>query len=378
MYFPTPRRLAAAGLIALLPVLAACAAPVPEPEPAVPHGHIDGASELSEPRARLILIDPAGRVALLDLSGGDVENLPGGDAPRGFSADERFAYLDTEAGLRVIDGGSWTVDHGDHSHYYTAPARSITIPGTAPGPLSIAAAEGAAHVILRAAGSTQVLDREALGGPEAPGPRALEDDAIAPLGAGTVHISAGAVSLRGLAGEITQTCTDAGATASTRRGLVIDCAEGALILRDRSGTVSAQQVPAIAGERVTTLEHRPRGTVLAGLIPGGIRVLDLENSVWREIRQDGVRAVAVPDAETVLTLDDAGVLRSHSAAGGEPPVQRQLEILGTPSLVADGERAYVADSGSPRILEIDFRDGLRTARELPVGLSAIHVAQVGL
>ena len=48
-----------------------------------------------------------------------------------------------------------------------------------------------------------------------------------------------------------------------------------------------------------------------------------------------------------------------------------------PGLEIDPERAYINDEHSGSIVEIDYADGLRTARELDPGLPARLIVETG-
>ena len=106
---------------------------------AQPHGYVEGAEESAEPQNGLIFADAAtGEVHLLDLLSGDTTPLSDGDkdAPTidALRTDGRYAYASTAStgALSVFDGGTWTVDHGDHKHYYrTAPDSVGVIDGAA-------------------------------------------------------------------------------------------------------------------------------------------------------------------------------------------------------------------------------------------------------
>src|SRR5690606_35256708 len=114
---------AAAGLLA-----AGCGPQGGEPaadEESVPHGYVEGAEETAEAQWRLVMADPDGGLHMLDPATEEVEEV--GEAPGAEHAatDGRFAYVGGDAGTAVFDSGTWTVDHGDHVHYYKAEARAV-------------------------------------------------------------------------------------------------------------------------------------------------------------------------------------------------------------------------------------------------------------
>ncbi len=146
-------KVGAASVAALAAVpLVGCA---PAREPAVveetPHGFVAGAEEMSEAQTRLVIADASGAVRVIDLLTAEVTSIagvapesssapphPSGVSPSQSSSDKRvptvgavgdgrFAYLSAGASVRVVDSGSWTVDHGDHRHYYRAPIREVGV-----------------------------------------------------------------------------------------------------------------------------------------------------------------------------------------------------------------------------------------------------------
>ncbi|MEE2048764.1 ABC transporter, partial [Nocardiopsis tropica] len=160
------RRTAVPGVSAWMlaaALLTGCAsAPDPqEPEDgeATPHGYVEGAEEAAEPQSRLVVADAEGAVQVLDLITGETTLLDPVGPVDGITGDGRFAYLfsSDERMTTVIDSGTWTVDHGDHMHYYRADIRPA---GTAEG---IAAANAATDTALTAltdgGGGVSLLDR---------------------------------------------------------------------------------------------------------------------------------------------------------------------------------------------------------------------------
>ncbi|MGW5438564.1 zinc ABC transporter permease AztB [Nocardia asteroides] len=132
-----PRRAGAAAVAALavLP-LAGCGS---GEEPAVvaetPHGFVEGAEEMSEAQTRLIVTDArTGETRVVDLlsekvtpiAAGSVVAQPGSDpVPTRLAGDGRFGFVSSGGRYSIVDSGAWTVDHGDHRHYYSAPIRAV-------------------------------------------------------------------------------------------------------------------------------------------------------------------------------------------------------------------------------------------------------------
>src|SRR5699024_7883085 len=146
-----PRRLLpAATLLALSATLAACTSASEPAEPSGARADSSGAPSNSadaaadggeapatvEPRAatpRLVATYDGG---LLVLDSGTLETVA--DSPLdGFArvtpaGDGRHVAVSTEGGFRLLDAGTWTEPHGDHSHHYTS-APTLTEAGVDAG-----------------------------------------------------------------------------------------------------------------------------------------------------------------------------------------------------------------------------------------------------
>ncbi len=98
---------------------------------ATPHGYVEGAQEAAEQQSRLVLNDPVtGDTRTLDLITGRTYETSRTTGATDLTTDGRFGYFPTEDGTRVLDASAWTVDHGDHVHYYRAAIRDARqVPG---------------------------------------------------------------------------------------------------------------------------------------------------------------------------------------------------------------------------------------------------------
>ncbi|AYY12687.1 hypothetical protein EF847_08150 [Actinobacteria bacterium YIM 96077] len=77
-----------------------------------------------------------------------------------------FAIFYDRDGVQVIDGGAWTVGHGDHDHYYTAPPRARELyPGGRPA--HAVSHDGRAAIFYDDDGEYRLLDESEIaeGGP---------------------------------------------------------------------------------------------------------------------------------------------------------------------------------------------------------------------
>ncbi|WP_254716407.1 hypothetical protein [Actinomadura sp. WMMB 499] len=356
-----------------------------------PHGYVEGAEETAEAQWRLVLADAeGGRIHMLDPATG--ESSPAGDVSGVTAArsDGRFAYLATGNGLRVFDSGTWTVDHGDHVHYYRAAARTVGDAGVAGTP---GVTGDAAATALAAGAEVRVLDR-----------KALDDGKIAELSrvagraaavhAGHVVVAAanGEVSVHGRDGgrtsSLSEPCPEPRGQAATRRGAVLGCADGALLVTGEDGTFQATKVPypgeVPEGERAAEFRHRPGSDVLASRAGDeGAWVLDVRAREWHRVGSGPALAVnAVGEDSPVLLLGRDGALRSYDPATGEELAETELlEEAGgdgaAPVIEIDTARAYVNDAAGRAVHEIDYNDDLRVARTFDLPFSPAHMVETG-
>ncbi len=384
--------------------LAGCGTPAPgapaapeqatPTESAVPHGYVEGAEELAEAQSMLAAVDPDGRVRLVDLLDGRVEELGAIGAPLALDHDGRFLAATTAAGVTIVDTGVWTVDHADHVHYYRAEARivgSLELDGAA----AIASTESRTAVL--AGGELVLLDRDALGQGEILETarfEAAEGGFAVPAGDGAVVATDAAVVVLDAAGRelATEPCTEPDGGIVTRVGAVFGCREGAVLATDAEAGVELEAIPYPAG---TAAEQRASGfgmrsgrataAALAG--DAGYWLLDTRTRTWTLVKtpQPLERVVAVDDEEghvvaigadgRVLVLDESGA----ELAATEPVLAATLADPAAAAALAlevDASRAYVPILADGAVLEIDFADGARIARTLEVP-APLLVAETG-
>lgn len=371
------RSRSAALTVLLATALTACggaADPAAAPDEA-PHGYVEGAEETAEVQSRLVVADAGtGTVRVLDLTTGEITEAGTVDQPSGIDADGRFAYVTGAGGTTVVDGGAWTVDHGDHVHYYrTAVATTGTIEGT--GPVS-AHADPAVVTVVHADGVT-LLDRVALDAGTVTATDLPDAGGIAVPYGGTIVGTRGAeIIVRDGALDGDVACPAPAGQAVTRRGAVIGCADGAVLVSEDDGAFTAEKIPypepVTDAERARAFHHRPGSAGLAARAgDAGVWFLDLADRAWT--RLDTGPAVAVSSAGEegpVLALDAAGTLSSYDPATGA--VEASTPLIGAvgataPVIEVDTTRAYVNDPAAGVVHEIDYADALRTARTFDLG-----------
>ena len=356
--------------LTLVLALTACASPT-SPD-AVPHGYVEGASEAAEPQLTIATIDARGEVALLDLLTGDSVTVTSLDDVTDTATDGRFVFATVPSGVSIIDSGVWTVDHEDHFHYYRAEPRVI---GTVAG-------EGAASVTGRsprvtiafASGETVVLDAEALADGDIV---EVERSHVEP---GSVVATVGSeIVVARPSGEISGSSTNCPApagTITTRVGTVIGCSDGAVLITE---TLDVEHIP--APSRATSFDNRAGRPTTAALAGGdGYWLLDTREREWMLTRTASplARVTAVDDAEehvVALTTDGRVQVWAH----GEllATTERLTSVEASTTLTVDASRAYLNDISGSRVLEIDYADSARVAREFPFENAPLHLEEVG-
>lgn len=179
-----------------------------------------------------------------------------------------------------------------------------------------------------------------------------------------------------------------------RKGVVFNCADGALLVSEDDGTFTGRKIPYPAGtpaqQRAVQLSHRPGTNELAGPAgTSGIWHLDVAAGAWTLLPTGSavLAAAAVGDGRTVLAVDADGALSARDAATGSITARTPLLAPGgalpdgaaprTPALAIDTSRAYLNDPATGAVYEIDYADALRTARTLDAGHPASLLVETG-
>ncbi|MGQ4618798.1 zinc ABC transporter permease AztB [Nocardia sp. R7R-8] len=356
-----------------------------------PHGYVAGAEEADEAQPRLVVTDSgSGAVRVVDLITEDVIDLGRVEGVGHLTADGRFAFLSARDGVRIVDAGTWTVDHGDHVHYYRAPARDL---GTlADRAVSAAHADSAVTALLSETGGTTLLDRPALGIGSRHERGVIADGAAVPY---AEHLLV-AVPARdrievrtrdgATAAVLAQECPRPHGSAVTRRGVVFGCADGALVVTARNAVFTGEKIPyphgTPDGDRATEFVHRPGSTTLVARAGRrGVWVLDVHRKTWTAVDIGSVVAANTAGAgAALLALTADGVLHSYDAVSGRETAEARPLTTPVPDgapaplILVDEHRAYLNDPAARAIHEIDYTDDLRIARTF--GLDIVPTAMV--
>ncbi|MFC9772403.1 MULTISPECIES: hypothetical protein [unclassified Pseudarthrobacter] len=400
----TPRT---GALLLVLPLLlSACAGPGADvastPEAAEPHGYVAGAQENSEPQTGLLTLNAAtGEGQLLSLLTGE-DSAAGTDGPvTAAFRDGRYALMATDAGVEVFDTGAWTVDHGEHKHYYSAEPGSVGLLQV-PDAGAVAGDGTSIAVFSESGGYAAVYRHKDLdAGNLAESARITTSPhtgvvvpyeghflASVTTGSGAAH----GVEVRDAGDTVVlgrQDCPGLAGHAATRAGIVIGCSDGALLVTEDGGTFSAEKIPYPDGgggrPPAAHLDHRPGSNELAGAAgDAGVWHLDAAKRKWTFLPTPApvVAASAVGDGRRVLAVAAEGTLLTLNPATGA--VDAQVPLLApaapggaAPRILVDTSRAYVSDPARSAVHEIDYADGLRVARSFEVPAADI-VLETGL
>ncbi|MBB1032662.1 ABC transporter [Dietzia sp. SLG310A2-38A2] len=374
------------------------------------HGEIEGAEEVAEPQLHLVSIDRTGAVGMLNLLDGTTTEPGSIDPPTAVTSDGRYLFADTDAGVEIVDSGVWTWDHVDHFHYYrTSPSILGSVPGDGPAIVTTSgnATTGGTGVFFPESGDAVLLSNEALSEGRVEEVFRFETEPheglSAPLGGGalvTTVDESGTVSgveFYGADGSpvdgATAPCADAQGAVTTRIGVVVGCADGAILATYEEGEPQFEHIAFPEGTQAPRAadfrgrKGRPAVAALAG--DQGFWLLDTRAREWQFVPTDQplVQVSAASDDDShVVAVDRQGRIRVFDGeAGTEIAATDPLlaEAVATPEtsagieLTVDRERAYVNDPVAGVVHEIDYRGDARVARSLETPTSPDFVAETG-
>ncbi|WP_431879491.1 hypothetical protein [Micromonospora marina] len=396
MIIGTTGRFLGVAALGLTLAISACGAPRQQPQGVeeTPHGYVEGAEELAEPQPAIAYAARgAQRLRLLDLSTGSEKDVGLSVGAERLTEDGRFVYVDDgDRTLEIVDAGVWTVDHTDHVHYYRAPSRSV---GTLPldAPVRTVAGFEALTTVGTADGKVTVLDRRELEAGRVAELATIDSKSSTPLAvpyAEQLLVAMGddpqrpadrivATDAKGRpTGAFEAPCAAPRGWAVLRGGAVIAC-EGSLVRVKQEGDKLTAKLLTSPRTPVPPagFGYRPRSNEAAVADRTGIWSVNAAKATLRYVPATGrdlVAAASPADGSTVLALDAFDTLISYDLGTGKVLAQRPLRATG---LTLDADRAYLADPEGQVIHEIDYRDGLRTARTLTVADRPDLVVEVG-
>ena len=371
------------------------------------HGAIAGATEAAEPPLHLVALNARGQSSMLNLLDGTRTSLGTVPAAEAVTTDGRYVFAADETGVSIIDSGVWTWDHVDHFHYYQAQPRLLDrvagngVAAISTGMLSTAGTTG---IFFPTSGEAVLLENKDLSEG-----RVIEHlrvrvtphaGLVAPLGEGALVSQSDsgdqatrldAVDAQGATLDSID-CQSPSGTVTTRVGLVVGCADGAVIatLEDATPVLRHVPYPEGAAAAATSFAARKGRPTVAGMGDGsGVWLFDSREASWRWLATTTpvITATAVDDAdEHVLAVGQDGTVQVYDGTSGEqlavtePLLATTLAdpaLAGTVALVVDGQRAYVNDAADGVVYEIDYADRGRVARALKLPVQPVHLAETG-
>lgn len=344
---------------------------------------------------------------MLDLLSGTESRLGRVDPPADVISDGRYVFAANGSGVEILDSGVWTWDHVDHFHYYRAEPKMVgRIDGEgmatiATGMLSTAGTTG---MFFPSSGAAVLLDNSALS--EGTVSESLRLDVephaglIAPLGEGAVVTESGgggaAARLRAIDAtgqELTTTeCPAAAGSITTRVGLVIGCADGAVIATMDGATPVLEHVPYPAGAAApaTAFDGRKGRPTVAGLSTDpGVWLLNTRQRTWDWLPTATrvLAAATVDNADKhVVVVGADGTVQVYDGstkeriAATKPLMEATLAdpaLAKKVQLTVDGQRAYVSAPAEGVVYEIDYADDARIARTLELPTHPVYLAETG-
>lgn len=398
-----PRNRIAAVVAALvIPPLAACGAST---ESGAPSSSVASIEE-SSATPRLALSYDGG---ILVLDAGDLSQVADlqldGFLRLNSAANGRNVFVSVSDGFRVLDMGTWTRRHGDHSHHYTSTPTltDLRFGGSEPGHV----VPHDSRITLFSDGTGEVtvvepvdLARGTASATKFTVPQPHHGVAVA-RGDGTVVVTVGDENERtGLAvlDEIrtelarTDDCPGVHGEAAAAGGvLTFGCENGIVILRgdtfrkvasaDPYGRIGnqagSQDSPIVLGDYKTqrpsgdendTSIERPQRFTLTDTATGTIRVVDLPTSYsFRSLERGPNGAAVILGTDGALyQFDPATGLRLSRHEVIAPWTEPEEWQSPMPNLYVAGSTAYVSDPHARKLIAVDLASGRqRAAAVLP-------------
>lgn len=378
-----------------------------------------GATEAASAEPRLIATDAkTGRIDILDLaSARSIDSVTVDNPAKVTMVDNRYAFaVDGPGGhVTILDAGSWTVDHGDHTHSYVADPKKIgTLDGTKPA--HIVPGDGKVAAFFDGDGEARVLDQESLGNGDTQPSATIEADAphhgvVAPIAGHylTSHsvetpgdTRPGSFELRDSEGKKVQdfdtACPRMHGEAVFDDRFVAACDDGVFLVTVHDGAWDSEKIAYPQGigtdTRPTTFREQENVSVLAATAGpaatnDGVLLFDSATKQWRRL-ETPARALNVHlsgDGRSAFAILADGTFHVYDTTTGAetaaaPVLARPYnwsDTAATPPVIAvAGARAYVSDPAAGVIKEIDYADGARVARTIDVGMPVSSLGVAGL
>ncbi|WP_308115285.1 MULTISPECIES: hypothetical protein [unclassified Rhodococcus (in: high G+C Gram-positive bacteria)] len=359
-----------------------------------------GSTEVEGAEPRLVVADAdSGRIDVLDLATEEsLHSFDVEDASRITTINGRYVVATDETKASVLDPGSWTIEHGDHSHSYIKdPVKIGTLDGDEPA--HVIAGDRKVSVFFDGSGTADVIDFDSLSKGESTVATTIEsaphhgiavplsDHFVVSTG-GTEEELPNGLELRDGSGELVRalegTCPEMHGEAVFSNYFVVACEDGILKV-DATADFATTKFPYPQNaERAWSVKHGSRGALVAAPTATGVLVLDTRSGQWVEARtaDEAVASGMSSDGKTVLSLQTDGTFRTFDAVTGAelsstPVLAGPVGEDDSPAIVVAGTRAYVSDPAANAVVEIDYRDGGRVARTFDFEYSPGSIGVVG-
>ena len=391
---PRPRLAAALGLGLSVTLLAACAQ---NGTSAAPSATADetaaapAATEVATAKPRLALTYDGG-IQVLDASTLElVADIPldGFNRLNGVG-DNRHVAVSTTGGFQILDAGTWTEPHGDHTHSYTSDPVLTDVTWAAEKPGHVVVHEGRTALFDDGTGTVTVLDSGDLADPDADTrdvtlPAAHHGVAVE-LTDGTLVVSEGTedarTGIRVLDAEGTEiaandTCPGVhGEAVAADEAVVIGCEDGAVVyaggtiakvaapdaygrIGNQAGTESS---PIVLGDYKSDPDadlERPTRVSLIDTRDASLRLVDLPSSYT-------FRSLARGDAGEALVLGTDGALHVIDPESGT--LVRSIPVIDAweesetwqdprPAITVLDGSAYITDPATASVHAVDIETG---------------------
>ncbi|WP_461167935.1 hypothetical protein [Tsukamurella serpentis] len=384
-------------LLATALLAAGCASAPSDPAPSSTAGSAAGAAEQRRATPRLAVTYEGG-VQIIDGSTlQKVADIPGAGHLRVNPAgDGRHVFLSEGSAFHLIDMGTWSVPHGDHQHFYTAPAQRTGIEIAAPKPGHVVRHDGRTVLFSDGTGTATSMPSDKVGDTGAPrasvtAPKPHHGVAVERAD-GTMVMTVGDDERRTgvtiLGADRNPLTTDDrcpgvhGEGAAAAGALVLGCQDGALLVRGneitkisaptpgyaRIGNIAATEAhPVVLGDYKVDEKAKPERTTRVSLIDtrtGALKLVDLPASYT-------FRSLARGQFGEALVLGTDGRLRTLDPETGA--VLRETAVTGPwtedpnwqeprPAVFALGSTAYVTEPSTRSIIAVDIPTGQELRR----------------
>lgn len=399
----------AVGVVAL--AVAGCSSeePAEQPEAGAAQPGSDlaaeaGSTETEGPEPRLVIADAhSGRIEVIDLATEEsVHTFDVGNPSSITTINGRYIVATDDDEAHVLDPGSWSIDHGDHSHSYTKDPTEI---GDLNGdrPAHVIAGDRKVAVFFDGAGTADVVDFHSLSTGESAIATTIESEphhGIAVPLADHFLVSTGGteenlptnLELRDGAGAVVRPldgqCPELHGEAAFSNYVVVACDDGVLKVDAAAdfATTKFPYPPSVTPDnRAWSFAEGSRGSLVAAPTATGVLVLDTKSGEWVDARttDEALSAGVASDGKTVFSVQRDGTFRVFDAVTGAAISSAPVAGIyaedadPAPSIEVSGTRAYVSDPASNSVFEIDYRDGGRVARTFDLDFTPGSIGVVG-